>query len=37
MSLIILLYFLQVQNVSGITVPETFWAHKKYNKIISEI
>jgi len=37
MPLIILLYFLEAQHVSGIVVPETCWAYKKYNKIISGI
>jgi len=36
MSLIILLYFLYAQYVSGITMTETCWAYKKYNKIISD-
>ena len=37
MSLIILLYFLLPQHVSGIVMPERCWAYKKYNKIISDI
>ena len=37
MSLDILLYFLHTQRVSGITMPETRRAYKKYNKILSNM
>ena len=30
MPFVILLYFLYAQHVSGIVMPETRWAYKKY-------